>query len=50
MSSRSRFMKTKGTARTHNVQYVKPGFVVVEVSWGLEGFQVWVQNIRRPEF
>ena len=40
MSRRSRFMKAKGTTRTHNVQYVKPDFVVEEVSWVLEGFQI----------
>jgi hypothetical protein len=38
--NRSRLLKAKGTARTHNLQYLKPDFVVDEVSWMLEGFQV----------
>lgn len=38
MSTRSRFFKAQGMARTHNVHYVKPEFVVEEVSWVLEGF------------
>lgn len=46
LSSRSRFMEAKETARTQNVQYMKPEFVVEEVSWLLEGFQVWILNTR----
>jgi hypothetical protein len=36
MSSKSRFVKAEGTARTHNVQFVRPEVVVEEVSWVLE--------------
>jgi pimeloyl-ACP methyl ester carboxylesterase len=37
MSSRSRFVKTEGSARTHNVHLVKPEIVAQEVKWVLEG-------------
>jgi len=36
MSSRSRFVRADGTARTHNAQFVRPEVVVEEVRWVLE--------------
>jgi pimeloyl-ACP methyl ester carboxylesterase len=40
MSSRGRFVRAEGVARTHNVQFVKPELVADEVKWVLEGARV----------
>jgi hypothetical protein len=34
---RNQFVVAEGVARMHNVQFVKPKFVVDEVKWILEG-------------